>query len=143
MGNLNAFFRENVKVEDNTVERVISNRMLDENGKPIKWKFKPIRYTKLLDIIDKNTEIKATANGQASSSVKTKPMLVEQAVNTIVFPPLKNKKLQDSWGVFTAEDLLDAMLGDNNQEWRVLFETVQELNGKGKEQDEQEKEVKN
>lgn len=143
MGNLNAFFRENVKVEDNTVERVISKRMLDENGKPIKWKFKPIRYTKLLDIIDKNTEIKATANGQASSSVKTKPMLVEQAVNTIVFPPLKNKKLQDSWGVFTAEDLLDAMLGDNNQEWRVLFETVQELNGKGKEQDEQEKEVKN
>lgn len=143
MGNLNAFFRENVKVQDNTIERVISNRMLDNDGQPIKWKFKPIRYTELLDIIDKNTEVKATTKDGASTSIKTKALLMDQAINTVVFPPLKNKKLQDSWGVFTPEDLLNVMLGDNNNEWKKLFDTVQELNGKGKEQDKQEKEVKN
>lgn len=111
MSNLEFFFAENVeKVE--LVEKVVSNRFKDADGNPIKWHF---------GAIDGTLDSKNRADCTKKVAVPGKPnlrtpevnvnlYLLKNAVDTIKFPNLKDARLQDSYGVMSAEELLQKML---------------------------------
>lgn len=142
MSGLEAFFAQNVEqVEE--VERVVSTRFKDENGNPIKWKFKAItseRDAELRKECTKRVQVPGK-KGVYTSEVDIERYSEKMAVETVVYPDLFNAKLQDSYGVKGAEALLRKMLLPG--EFAELIKIVQEVNGYDTSMDDLVEEAKN
>jgi len=116
-GNVQLFFKENRAPREN--EFFAATRLFkDENGVPIKWELKPLSSKKLEDIKWTNME-----NGGLNEKQYQKDLIIA----SVIFPPLRNKDLQDSYGVKSAEDLLFELLTGN--EFTDLSLKVMSMNG--------------
>ena len=97
---LKAFFKENVKRPEN-IKVAISDRILDENGKPIEWEIRAIDSKE-------DDEIKAECTktvmipgkkDQYTLQLDAIEYVTNVAVACVVYPDLNNAELQDNYGV--------------------------------------------
>ncbi|MCT6924096.1 hypothetical protein [Metasolibacillus sp.] len=144
MSNLQAFFAHNKKKQDN-IKRAISKSFVDENGNAVEWEFAPISPERDAELKSESTKRSLITQGKRKGQYNTdfdhfkyQRLLT---VESIVYPNLHDKDLQDSYGVFGADELLGKMLtiGEITDAAKV----AQEVNGFEIELDELVEEVKN
>lgn len=115
---INQFFKENRKNRENIFVPV-SKRFVDDKGEALKWELRPIPSNRL-------DKIRARAIGKDGNLDSTQFGLMLTAAS-VVDPNLNDTKLQDSYGVKKAEDLLyELMYWD---ELLALEAAVIKLNG--------------
>ena len=141
---LQGFYKENIKREKSKPYKVaVSDAFQDENGKAIEWELKPLRQTTIMDISNKHLEVIVNTDDRTSTTKGSVARYnLELMAKTIVYPNLRDQKLQDSYGVVGEEDLLNAMFEDDNEGFNKLLSDVNKVNS-GKSIDELVKEVKN
>lgn len=116
----------------------------DENGKPLKWEFKPIT-SKENEALRDSCTIEVPVKGKPNlyrPKVKTAEYLAKMIVASTVYPDLYDKELQDSYGVMTPEELLYAMV-DNAGEYQDFTVWMQKFQGFTKNLDDKVDEAKN
>lgn len=116
----------------------------DENGKPLKWEFKPIT-SKENEALRDSCTIEVPVKGKPNlyrPKVKTAEYLAKMIVASTVYPDLYDKELQDSYGVMTPEELLYAMV-DNAGEYQDFTMWMQKFQGFTKNLDDKVDEAKN
>ena len=108
---LSAFLSQNVKRVENTLYPT-TNRIVDENGKPIPWEICCITATENARIRKgcMTTVAVAGKKGQYTQEFNSQLYLAKLCVRTTVYPDLQDKELQDSYGVMSAEELISTML---------------------------------
>ena len=123
---LQAFFANNIE-QPKTVKRAVSSRIKNKEGKPMEWEFFPVGEERS-NALRKAAlrEVKVKKNIYKDKTDYDLYML-KLAVETVTFPDLNNKELQDSYGVMGAEKLLQAMLITG--EYANLLQIVNEVNG--------------
>lgn len=125
MDTLNAFLKEN-KIKRELSEYVASRDFVDAQGNPIAWKLRPLSNAELDKLRDRfTTRSKNKMTGQTDERFDREGFTMEMALTSIVFPELKDERLQDSYGVADAEDVLKAMLSPG--ELQDLFLAVNEV----------------
>lgn len=144
MSNLQAFFAHNKKQNEN-IKRAVSKRFVDENGNPIEWEFaaiSPARDEELKSECTKRSMItQGKRKGQYNTNfdnIKYQRLLT---VESVVYPNLHDRELQDSYGVMGANELLNKMLTIG--ELTDASVAAQEVNGFDIEIDELVEEAKN
>ncbi|KOY81279.1 hypothetical protein I6G82_02690 [Lysinibacillus macroides] len=144
MNNLQAFFSHNKKQQDN-IKKPISKSFIDENGNAIEWEFAPISPERDAELKTESTKRSLITQGKRKGQYNTdfdhfkyQRLL---AVESIVFPNLNDKDLQDSYGVYGATELLGKMLTIG--EITEAAKAAQEVNGYDLELDDLVEEVKN
>lgn len=156
--NLQAFLKENAITPEN-IKVVASNRFLeeietetlDENGKtvkevrkqPIEWEIKPIS-AQHDEEIRKGCMKKVSVpgkRGQYTMEFDSDKYLGKLATECTVFPNLKSKELQNSYGVMGEDNLLKVMLMPG--EYAEYLAAVQDLCGFSETMDDKVEEVKN
>ncbi|MFY0520922.1 phage tail assembly chaperone [Lysinibacillus sp. UGB7] len=144
MTNLAAFFAHNKKENEN-IKRAISKRFVDENSKPIEWEFAPVSPERDADLKTESTKRSMITQGKRKGQFNTdfdhfkyQRLLT---VESIVHPNLKDKELQDSYGVMGADALLGKMLTIG--EIADASAAAQEVNGYEAELEDLVEEVKN
>ena len=126
MDSLKGFFKGNAKQVEN--EKVlISDRFLDDGGKPLKWEIKSISNDEDDKLREECTKQEKIKKNVYIPKFNYSEYLKKLVVRCVVFPNLDDKELQDSYGVMGAEDLLSAMLLPG--EFNVLAEEVQSICG--------------
>lgn len=107
---LSAFLSQNAKRPD-IHKFVVSDRFTDENGKPVEWEYGCISGKENADISNRYAE---NRSGYTAAL----------AVACTRFPDLQNADLQDSYGVKSAEELIQVMLvsGEYNNYVSKIFE---------------------
>ena len=120
MNDFSMFLKENVKPVE-TVEYVASTRMLDADGKPAKWILKPVSSRDDNDIKNECLKINGKTRGLDLAKYQ-----VKLCAASVVFPPLRNTELQNSYGVVGAEDLLLELLSTSG-EFNGLLTKVTEI----------------
>lgn len=133
---LSAFLKENVVDANEVIEFVVSDRFKDEEGNPIPWQLSPMTPSESL----KSTDVATVVKGK-QADFKTDLYLMNIVTSTVKFPNLKSQELQDSYGVFTAEALIDKML--NASEFNKLLRKCQKVNGLDTDFEDLKDEVKN
>ncbi|WPK12232.1 hypothetical protein R6U77_00670 [Lysinibacillus louembei] len=144
MSNLQAFFAHNKKKQDN-IKRAISKSFVDENGNAVEWEFAPISPERDAELKSESTKRSLITQGKRKGQYNTdfdhfkyQRLLT---VESIVFPNLNDKELQDSYGVLGADELLGKMLTIG--EIAEAAAAAQAANGYEVELDELVEEVKN
>lgn len=132
---LTAFLKDNVANPFEEVEFVVSERFKDDKG-AIAWKLRAMSPDNALLASDRATVM----NGK-HSDFKTSTYFKNVVAETVVFPNLRDKELQDSYGVMDPGQLLNKML--NSAEFNVLLEKCLEINGLNKTFEDLKTEVKN
>lgn len=137
MSKLNSFFKQNKKDKNREISVALSDSFVDEDGKVLEWVLKPVsgRTSRVL------TEAATQVNKKGETVFKQAEYMHKLAVASIAFPDLNNAELQDSYGVMSAEDLLDEML-PTAEEYSSLLVKVNEVNSR-KSVDELTEEAKN
>lgn len=126
--NLMAFMAENVQQSD-MVEYVASTRFKDPEGKPMAWKLRAIDSTKDLELrksCQKRIPVKGR-KGQYTKETDQDEYVAKVAVACTVFPNLNDVKLQDSYKVMGAENLLRKMLLSG--EYAEYIQKIEQING--------------
>lgn len=124
MDTLSAFFKEN-KIKRELVEYVASRDFVDAQGDPIPWKLRPLSNEELDKLRDRfTTRAKNKMTGKMEERFDREGFTMEMALTSIVFPELKDERLQNSYDVADAEDVLKAMLSPG--ELNDLFLAVNE-----------------
>ena len=119
------------EAEQELVEYVASKRFKDEEGKPIKWKIRPLT-TKENDAIRKQCYIKTQVpgkKGQYTKDFDSAKYLLMVAEKCVVYPNLHDKDLQDFYHVMGIEDLLKEHLLKVPGEYDDFTAKLQEING--------------
>jgi hypothetical protein len=122
-------FSKNEAISVENIKVVISNRFLDENGDPEVWELRCLERQEEESIRD-SAKVKKPIPGQRGKSKETFNADLYQnriLAASVVYPNLKDAKLQDDWGVKGEDKLLRAMLIPG-EHYRLL-EKVQEING--------------
>lgn len=133
---LTAFLKENVANAYEEVEFIVSDRFKDEDGNPIAWKLRAMSPDNALVATDKATLVKGKQGG-FNTSTYFKSVVAE----SVVYPNLRDKELQDSYGVMDPGQLLNKML--NSAEFNRLLEKCLDINGLNKNFNDLKNEVKN
>ena len=122
MENLKLFLKEN-KIKRENVFYAATESMTDENGEALKWELRPVTT-------GEDEKIREECLREVKRGVKLdyNLYLKKLAVASVVYPPLYNAALQDSYGVHTAEELLSQLV-DNPGEYQELLRFVQKING--------------
>jgi len=105
MGTLRAFMRENVKVKDNEFH-VISDRFVDENGEPIRFEF---RRLKSKEVDAANDAAISKGKKRKDYDIDTRKLMHSLVISSLVYPDLEDVELQKSYGVMSADALIDEM----------------------------------
>ena len=121
MSNIQYFFRENNKQPERK-KYIATNRFRDDEGKPIEWELKPIPTDRIEEIKDQTKFYQDTDKMMGRFAM-------EVTVASIAFPPLRDQKLQDSYGVKDPEKLLCKLL--NAAELDMLKVEALKINGYG------------
>ncbi|MBR5535059.1 MAG: hypothetical protein IKU60_00270 [Clostridia bacterium] len=122
MDNLKLFLKEN-KVKKENVYYGASNSLKDDNGEALKWEIRHINTNE-----DEKIREDCIREGKKGVRVDYNLYLKKLAVASVVFPPLYNASLQDSYGVHSAEDLLCELI-DNPGEYQEFLKFIQKING--------------
>ncbi|WP_025853092.1 phage tail assembly chaperone [Paenibacillus ehimensis] len=140
MSDLSVFFAQNA--ETSTIEEVvISERFKDREGAPVPWRLRSMTEEENEAVRKAVTKRVKGKGGSYTTEVDQNEYIAKLAVNSVVFPNLKDAELQQSYGVLGAESLLRKMLLPG--EYANLLQKVQELNGFDKDMNELVDEVKN
>lgn len=106
---LNLFFRENVEEKQVEVEIEVSKRFKDDEGNILPWKFRLLESGEIGKIQKDSVKIVKSKTGIQSTTdmefVKTQAIL-----QSVVFPNLKDVKLQENYDALTEKELLEKML---------------------------------
>lgn len=144
MSNLAAFFAHNKKKNGN-IKRAVSKNFVDEQGKSIEWEFAPVSPERDAELKSESTKRSLITQGKRKGQFNTdfdhfkyQRLLT---VESIVFPNLNDKELQDSYGVMGADVLLGKMLTIG--EIAEAASAAQEANGYEAELEDLVEEVKN
>ena len=113
MSNLTAFFAHNKKQNGN-IKRAVSKSFVDEQGKPIEWEFAPVSPERDAELKSECTKRSMITHGKRKGQFNTdfdhfkyQRLLT---VESIVFPNLNDKELQDSYKAMGADELIGKML---------------------------------
>ena len=120
MSSLSAFLNP-VKVENKKV--IISNRFLDEKGKPVPFEIRAITQEENKRLINKNTK----RDKKGIETFNRGEYIAELTANAVVFPDLHNAELQKAYGCLGATNLIQKMLLVG--EFAELSNQVQILSG--------------
>ena len=120
MSDFSMFLKENVKpVEE--IEYAASNRIVDKDGKPVKWILKPVASKVEKAIKDSCIKFKGKERDFDVTLYQ-----IKLCCAAVVFPNLKNEALQDNYGVRGEEALLLELLPVSG-EFNALASKVQEI----------------
>lgn len=120
MNDFSMFLKENAKpVEE--VEIVVSDRFVDADGNPVKWRVKPVSSRDDNRIKEECMKFKGKERGFDTAKYQ-----VKICAAGVVFPDLKNAALQDSYGVRGEEELLLELLPIAG-EFNGLFNKINDL----------------
>lgn len=126
---LSQFFKKNKLVRQNT-QYAVTESLMDEKGKPLKWEIKAISTKQaeaIRDACTKDVPVPGKPN-MFRPKLDTKKYLGKLLTASVVYPDLYNAELQDSYGVTTPEELLVEMV-DDPKEYNSFVEFVQNYNG--------------
>lgn len=139
MSGLSAFLAQNaLKVENE--KHIISDRFVDEKGNPIPWEIRALTAEED-EALRKSCTKKIRNKGIITQETNYEEYMAKLIVECVVFPNLRDKELQESYGVLGADKLVKKML--TSGEYAELLEKVQEVNGFDVGMDELVEEVKN
>lgn len=124
-------------VQAEETEVVISDRFKDSEGNPVPWVLKAAPIKEINKLRKKNTKTDKDGN----VFVDTTQLNTEIAVASIVFPDLKDVRLQERYHTVGEVETLYAMLNDG--ECTELIKKALAVNGYGKSLNKTVKEVKN
>lgn len=92
-------------------EYVVSDRFTDEKGKPLAWKLRALSAEENEALRDKSYRNMGGKRRADQSQVFDSGMYLRKLTAAcVVYPDLKDKELQDSYGVMGEEKLLGTML---------------------------------
>lgn len=138
MSGLETFLKQNKKKRsEEEVLYPASESFVDEEGKPMMWKIRPITSKKAEKIRSECNSI--VGNKMVTDNPKWNRML---AAECTVFPNLNDAELQDSYGVLSAEELITELL-DNDGEYQAYIRKITEVCGYAKPMKELVDDVKN
>lgn len=129
MSDLSRFMKKNqIRQEETTYPATKS--LLDEKGEPLLWKIKPIdtrTNDELINACSYDVQIPGKQGMYRTKvdQIKYKAMLVSASV---VFPNLRDKELQDSYGVVSEVDLVREMIPSSG-EFAQFVEFINNYNG--------------
>lgn len=129
MSALARFMKKNKKARENTTYAATSS-LTDENGKPLEWTIRAVTTKedeKIRDACTVEIPVKGKPNLYRPRLDTTKYM-TQLAVASVVEPNLYDKELQDSYGVFTPEELIKEMI-DNPNEFQDFLLFIQQFSG--------------
>lgn len=111
---LSAFFKENADAV--TITKYVASERFNKVNKdgekePIEWELKTLPNNEIDRLRDKyRRTIRDKATREVRKEFDTEGFARELALKTIVYPNLNDGKLQSSYGVVGAEEVLNAML---------------------------------
>jgi len=133
MSSLNAFLHP-VKIENKEV--VVSNRFIDEDGKPVPFIIRPVTQKENEQLIKKYTK----TDKKGVQSFNRTEYVHALTASAVVFPNLADADLQKEYGLGEVETLKNMLLIG---EFATLSQAVQELSGLDPDINEDIEEVKN
>lgn len=129
MSDFSAFFAEN-KIKHENLKYVASRDFVNkETGKPLEWEIRRLdseEDEKLRKSCMRQIKVQGRS-GATRTEMDMQGYICKMTVASIVYPDLNNKRLQDSYNVMGAEQLLKKMLAPG--EYADLTTTVTEHNG--------------
>jgi hypothetical protein len=118
------------KIQKQNVMHPVTKSLVDDNGEPLLWEFKPLTTTENENIRESCT-IEVPVKGKPNQyrfKVDMNKYQAKMICASIVHPDLNNAELQNSYGVMSAEDLIKEMV-NNPAEYTDLSAFVQQLSG--------------
>lgn len=122
MDGLKLFLKEN-KVKASNVFYRATKSLKDENGEALKWEIRRITTSE-----DEKIREDATIRDKNTVKIDYGMYLKKLAAASVVYPPLYNAVLQDSYNVKTPEELIEQLI-DNPGEYQEFIRFLQKLNG--------------
>ena len=129
MSNLKLFLKDNKKEKENA-QYAATKSLCDEKGNPLMWIIKPLT-TSENEKIREDCTIEVPITGKPNvfrTKLLTSKYIAKMIASSVVEPNIFDATLQDSYGVKTPEDLLQAMVDDPG-EYQDFATFVQEFNG--------------
>lgn len=127
---LSAFLKENAVNEEN-LKLVVSDRFVEKdeegNARPIEWEIKTISSSREEEIKASCTRKVEVRKGLKMPETDFSKYLAKLAAACTVYPNLNDAKLQESYGVMGAANLLREMLLPG--EFSAYINKIQEFNG--------------
>lgn len=129
MEDLSLFLKEN-KIKRENQKYAPTKSILDKNGVPVEWEFRPLSSEEVDEIrMDNTMEVQVTGKpGQYRQKSDTKKIIRQMIAASVVYPDLYDVELQDSYGVRTPEELVPAIV-DTPGEYDDLSVFIQKMNG--------------
>ncbi len=121
MDNLKLFLKENKLKRENVFYRATES-LKDESGEGVLWEIRHISTTE-----DEKIREECIREGK-NSGIDYNLYMKKMAVRSVVYPPLYNAMLQDSYEVKTPEELIGKLI-DNPGEYQEFIRFIQKLNG--------------
>lgn len=106
---LEYFFPDKADGKVEEFEVVASNRFKDENGDPIPWKFR-LMTAKEINKIQEGSLKNYNISGRPTKLADMEFLKSKAILDSIIFPNLKDKDLQDAYGAMSDRELLDCLL---------------------------------
>lgn len=127
MGKLERFLKANKKDRENVFFPATA-AITDDEGKPILWEIKPLTTARCEEIKQDCIRVTTGENGVARERLDTARYMEKLLAASVVSPNLLSAELQDSYGVYTPEELLKAII-DNPGEYAAFGDFVYSLMG--------------
>ncbi len=122
MDSLKLFLKEN-RIKKGNVFYKVTDSVKDENGETASWEIRHITTHE-----DEKIREECTIREKGTVRIDYGKYLKKLMVQSVVYPPLYNAALQDSYGVKTPEDLLTELI-DNPGEYQEFVRFLQKING--------------
>ena len=106
---LKSFLKQNALQQEDHLF-VVSQRFLDDQGKPIEWRLRAISSQQDEILRKESTKKVQIKRNQYQNEIDTNKYIGLLAAACTIYPNLSDAALQDSYGVMGADELLKAML---------------------------------
>lgn len=129
MSGFKRFMKANKRLKENTTYAATKS-LTDESGNPLLWVIKPLTARENDEIRDACTyDVQVLGKPNIyTQKLNTSRYLAKMASSCVVEPNLYDKELQDSYGVYTPEDLIREMIDDPGEYQKFLL-FIQDFNG--------------
>lgn len=122
MSELKYFLKEN-KIKNENVFYQATSSLLDETGQAARWEIRRLSTEE-----DELLREESLKEGKKGARLDYALYMKKMAARSVVYPPLYNAQLQDSYNVKTPEELLCKLI-DNPGEYQEFVRFIQKLNG--------------
>lgn len=107
--NFQAFLKGNAKpIED--IEMIVSKRFVDKEGNAIPWVLRQLTGKESNNLRKKHTKKIKNKLGRIEEQFNSEAYQEEFITSSVIFPDLRNAKLQESYNALGEYDLLQKML---------------------------------